>query len=43
MIKVGEKLGVQMEVSLRKCCYYNGEYYHSIRMGLLKEEWESIL
>jgi RimJ/RimL family protein N-acetyltransferase len=41
MIKVGGKLGMTMEARLRKCRYYNGEYYDSIRMGLLREEWES--
>ena len=41
MIKVGEKLGMQMEARLRKCRFYNNEYYDSIRMGLLREEWES--
>ncbi|WP_392454985.1 GNAT family N-acetyltransferase [Chryseomicrobium aureum] len=40
MVKVGEKLGMQMEARLRKCRFYNGEYYDSIRMGLLREEWE---
>ncbi|MDL4842562.1 GNAT family N-acetyltransferase [Aquibacillus rhizosphaerae] len=39
MIKVGEKLGMTMEARLRKCRYYNGIYYDSIRMGLLREEW----
>lgn len=42
MIKVGEKLGMTMEARLRKCRYYNGEYYDSIRMGLLREEWKEI-
>ncbi|MEK4509529.1 N-acetyltransferase [Paenibacillus anaericanus] len=41
MIAVGEKLGMTMEARLRKCRYYNGVYYDSIRMGLLREEWES--
>ncbi|QTN00160.1 GNAT family N-acetyltransferase [Sediminibacillus dalangtanensis] len=41
MIKVGEKLGMTMEAKLRKCRYYNGKFYDSIRMGLLREEWES--
>lgn len=36
----GEKLGMTLEARLRKCRYYNGEYYDSIRMGLLREEWE---
>ncbi|WP_442599682.1 GNAT family N-acetyltransferase [Neobacillus sp. D3-1R] len=40
MIKVGEKLGMTMEARLRKCRFYNGIYYDSIRMGLLREEWE---
>lgn len=40
MIKVGEKLGMTMEARIRKCRFYNGVYYDSIRMGLLREEWE---
>ncbi|GEO28112.1 acetyltransferase [Alicyclobacillus acidoterrestris] len=42
MIRVGEKLGMQLEGRLRKCRYYNGTYYDSIRMGLLREEWEEV-
>lgn len=42
MIRVGDKLGMQMEARLRKCRYYNGTYYDSIRMGLLREEWEEV-
>ncbi|WP_144699866.1 GNAT family N-acetyltransferase [Fictibacillus phosphorivorans] len=41
MIKVGEKIGMKMEGRMRKCRYYNGEYYDSIRMGILREEWKS--
>ncbi len=40
MIRVGEKLGMQMEARIRKARYYNGEYYDSIKMGLLREEWK---
>ncbi|MBK3494997.1 GNAT family N-acetyltransferase [Viridibacillus sp. YIM B01967] len=43
MIRVGEKLGMQMEACIRKARYYNGEYYDSIRMGMLREEWGLIL
>ncbi|QOY35467.1 GNAT family N-acetyltransferase [Anaerobacillus isosaccharinicus] len=43
MMKVGEKLGMTLEARLRKCRYYNGTYYDSIRMGLLREEWEQTL
>lgn len=42
MIRVGEKLGMQMEARLRKCRYYDGTYYDSIRMGLLREEWAEV-
>ncbi|WNS44639.1 GNAT family protein [Paenibacillus sp. MMS20-IR301] len=41
MIKTGMKLGMTMEARLRKCRYYDGQFYDSIRMGLLREEWES--
>ncbi|OWA35364.1 GNAT family N-acetyltransferase [Saccharibacillus sp. O16] len=40
MIRVGEKLGMQMEARIRKARYYDGHYYDSIRMGMLREEWE---
>ena len=42
MIKVGEKLGMTMEARLRKCRFYNGAYYDSIRMGILREEWDDV-
>ena len=41
MIRVGEKLGMQMEARLRKVRLYEGKYYDSIRMGMLREEWEA--
>ncbi|OZM58574.1 GNAT family N-acetyltransferase [Lottiidibacillus patelloidae] len=41
MIKCAEKLGMMMEGRMRKCRYYNGEYYDSIRMGVLREEWNA--
>ncbi|MEQ7054234.1 GNAT family protein [Paenibacillaceae sp. P-4] len=40
MIRVAEKLGMTCEGRLRKCRLYNGLYYDSIRMGMLREEWE---
>ena len=42
MIRVGEKLGMQMEARIRKVRYYEGHYYDSIRMGILREEWEAL-
>ena len=41
MIRVGEKLGMQMEARIRKVRYHEGVYYDSIRMGILREEWEN--
>jgi len=42
MIRVGEKLGMTLEARVRKVRFYNNHYYDSIRMGLLREEWENI-
>ncbi|AQQ53311.1 GNAT family N-acetyltransferase [Planococcus lenghuensis] len=42
MIHAGEKLGMQMEARIRKARYYNGTYYDSIKMGILREEWEAL-
>ncbi|WP_409270202.1 GNAT family N-acetyltransferase [Neobacillus sp. SCS-31] len=42
MMKVGEKLGMKMEARIRKCRLYNGIYFDSIKMGILKEEWEAL-
>lgn len=42
MIKIGERLGMTMEARIRKVRYYNGTYYDSIRMGLLREEWQDL-
>lgn len=41
MVQIGYKLGMTMEARLRKCRLYKGVYYDSIRMGLLREEWEA--
>ncbi|OCA90674.1 GCN5 family acetyltransferase [Bacillus sp. FJAT-27225] len=42
MMKVGEKLGMVMEARIRKARIYQGEFFDSIKMGILKEEWEEI-
>ena len=39
MMRVGEKLGMTLEARLRKCRFYEGIYYDSIRYGVLREEW----
>jgi len=42
MMRVGEKLGMQMEARIRKVRFYEDNYYDSIRMGILREEWEAL-
>ncbi|GGA86951.1 GNAT family N-acetyltransferase [Ornithinibacillus halotolerans] len=42
MIRVALKLGMQLEGRIRKVRYYEGKYYDSIRMGMLREEWETL-
>jgi len=41
-MKVAEKIGMSLEGRMRKCRYYNGTYYDSIRMGMIREEWEAL-
>jgi RimJ/RimL family protein N-acetyltransferase len=31
-----------MEARIRKARIFNGEFFDSIKMGILKEEWEEI-
>ena len=39
MMVCAEKLGLKLEARLRKVRYYQGEYYDSIKYGILREEW----
>ena len=41
MIKAAENIGMQLEGRMRKCRYIDGTYYDSIRMGVLRAEWET--
>lgn len=41
MMRVGEKLGMTLEGRMRSVRYYNGQYYDSIRMGVLRKEWDA--
>lgn len=42
MIRVAEKLGMQMEARIRKARLYEDVFYDSIRMGILREEWTNL-
>ncbi|WP_456449266.1 GNAT family N-acetyltransferase [Thiolapillus sp.] len=41
MMKCAEKAGMVLEGRMRKCRYYKGTYYDSIRYGITREEWLS--
>lgn len=40
MVKVGTKLNFTQEACIRNVRTYQGKLYDSIRMGMLREEWE---
>lgn len=42
MMHCAEKVGMQLEGRMRKCRYYEGVYYDSIRMGITREEWDAL-
>ncbi|MEC0110501.1 GNAT family protein [Paenibacillus taichungensis] len=42
MMRSASKAGLQVEGRMRKCRIVDGKYYDSIRMGMLREEWEQI-
>ena len=39
MMVVAEKLGFLKEGQIRKVRYYQGQYYDSVKYGVLREEW----
>ena len=39
MMSLALKLGFQQEARLRKVRYYQGEYYDSLKYGVLRSEW----
>nr|WP_145321366.1 GNAT family protein [Paenibacillus xylanexedens] len=43
MMRAAAKAGLQVEGRMRKCRIVRGQYYDSIRMGMLREEWEQKL
>lgn len=41
MMVVAEKLGFLKEGQIRKVRYYQGQYYDSVKYGILREEWST--
>ncbi|MGL5290475.1 MAG: GNAT family N-acetyltransferase [Vibrionaceae bacterium] len=39
MMRCAQSLGMRQEARIRKVLFYQGQYYDSVRYGLLKEEW----
>jgi RimJ/RimL family protein N-acetyltransferase len=39
MMRVAEKVGMQLEGRIRQVRVVNAKRYDSIRMGMLREEW----
>ncbi|MBY0096179.1 GNAT family N-acetyltransferase [Mesobacillus maritimus] len=42
MMKVAERIGMQVEARIRKARIVDGEYFDAIKMGILREEWDEI-
>ncbi|WP_246628960.1 GNAT family N-acetyltransferase [Mesobacillus maritimus] len=42
MIKIGKELGMMEEGRIRKSRLYRGKYYDSIKLGILREEYENL-
>ncbi|MFJ5788889.1 GNAT family N-acetyltransferase [Lysinibacillus sp. NPDC093197] len=40
MMRVADKLGMQLEAKIRDARMVNGKYYDAIKMGILRSEWE---
>ncbi|MFJ7734502.1 GNAT family N-acetyltransferase [Lysinibacillus sp. NPDC097231] len=40
MMRVAEKLGMQLEARIRDARMVDGKYYDAIKMGILRSEWE---
>jgi RimJ/RimL family protein N-acetyltransferase len=40
MMRVADKLGMQLEAKIRDARMVDGKYYDAIKMGILRSEWE---
>jgi RimJ/RimL family protein N-acetyltransferase len=40
MMRLGEKLGMQLEARVRSVRFWQGRYWDSIKYGILREEWQ---
>lgn len=42
MMRAAARIGMRIEGRMRRCRIVRGELYDSIRMGVLREEWEAL-
>ncbi|MEJ8302478.1 GNAT family protein [Saccharibacillus sacchari] len=42
MMRAAARIGMQIEGRMRRCRIVRGELYDSIRMGILREEWDAL-
>ncbi|WP_112182562.1 MULTISPECIES: GNAT family N-acetyltransferase [Paraliobacillus] len=42
MMKVAEKVGMQVEARIRNARFVNDTYYDAIKMGILRQEWDEL-
>lgn len=40
MMLLGERLGFQKEAQIRQVRFWQGQYYDSVKYGILKKEWQ---
>ncbi|SEN22867.1 Protein N-acetyltransferase, RimJ/RimL family [Mesobacillus persicus] len=40
LLSIGKELGMMVEGRIRKSRLYRGRYYDSVKLGILREEWE---
>ncbi|MCH4165566.1 MAG: GNAT family N-acetyltransferase, partial [Lentilactobacillus diolivorans] len=42
MMALGDRIGMKLEGQIRQVRYWQGQYYDSIKYGILKEEWKKM-
>ncbi|WP_125581349.1 GNAT family N-acetyltransferase [Lacticaseibacillus suibinensis] len=42
MLRLGAAVGMKEEGRIRQVCFWQGQYYDSVKYGILREEWRKI-
>lgn len=43
MQKLGEKIGMTKEAQIRKVRFWQGQFYDSVKYGVLRQEWQALI